>query len=543
MDTCAGDFTAAGFVPADAKNGTSGLTAPFIISGGTYSMTAVSTDGSNVLSTSLACSAELTLTAEMTAASFGSCEAVSSLSAMNDYAAGTELLNSLSADGLLTVPSVTGQHLNTDISLSNTLGDFGYSSFAGIEIPMYPAGLSGSFAVSVPSAAGFVSADTFTVFIDGRDFTKHLTELSISLFGVPSVKAAFGTMLKSAKSITAEINGESFTFGISSVSASDKSTVLTGLMPEPEGSFYAEITGKKASEAAAELSDRIIWAARDFVTTFKGSFTHMSLAQYLADNAGLSVRLLPDGYIAVTDGGSDIRLVPDGVFSRTFEKDEHKYKTITVNYGAYTSNHVHVAAPSETDTGEAAAIRLYHSGNARLTSDSENLTILRRNTAETITEDVLFTDGEGTLSVPARSVITAGIGYDGTCVTSGGLNGYRTITYTAVYDLYAITETAETKKYVTAVTDSSVTLIFRDGEGSLTKSAPALCDRVSALRLAMNLADTTNRITLETTHMNELTAAAGLKLRSRFGSGRVTSAVIKISGSPLRVKNIIEVQP
>ncbi|MCD8552334.1 hypothetical protein [Seleniivibrio sp.] len=543
MDTCAGDYTASGFSPSDTKTGGCGITTPFIISGGTYSMTTVSTGGTTVLSTSLTCSEELILTAEMTAVTLGSCEAMNSLSAMEDPSAGTELFNSLSADGLLTVPSVSGQYLSTDISLSNTLGDFGYTGFINMENPLYPAGLSGSFAVSVPSAAGFVSADTFTVFIDGKDVTKYLTELNISLFDVPSVKASFGIMFKSAKTLSAVINDETFTFGISSVSSSDKSTVLTGLISEPEGSFYAEITGKKASEAAAELSDRIIWAARDFVTTFKGSFTHMSLAQYLADSAGLSVRLLPDGYIAVTDDGSDIELIPTGIFSRTFERTEHKYKTITVNYGAYSSDYVHIIAPSETGTGEAAEIRLYHSGNASLISDSENLTLVSRNVAETVTEDVLFTDGEGTLSVPARSVITAGIGYDGTSVTSRSLNGYRTVTYTTRFDLYTVTETAETKKYVTAVTDSSVTIIFRDGEGSLTKSTPALCDRVSALRLAMNLAYTTNRITLETTHMNGLTTAAGLKLRSRFGSGRVTSAVIKISGSPLRVKNIIEVQP
>ncbi len=542
MDICAGEYTAAGFAPDNAESGVSVLAAPFIIAGGSSFMTTGISDGSTVISTSLGVSEPVVLSISMPPASAGQCEITSSLSAMDGSFVAPEPVNCLAMDGRFTLPVQSGQNLRGKYIISGTLGDFGYSGAAAIYTPLPLTGLTGNLAVSTTSVTGFVSGDTVKLLTDGVDCTKYLSEFTISLSDVPVLNASVSVFIKDPKKISAIINEETYMFDVTSVSASDSKTVLVGTMPEPEGSFSADVICR-ASEAAAELSGRIIWAARDYVARVKGTFTHMSLAQYLADNAGLSVRLLPDGYIVVSGGGTDISLSPYGIFSRTFKRAEQEYSAVTVNYGSYESNYVHISAPLQADTGEAAQVRLYHTGNTRLASDSEHLALIRRNITETVTEDILFRDGKGTLSVPAQSILSSGITADGINAVSGNLKGYKTVSYTATYDLYSITETAEAKKYITATTDASVSLLFRKAGESLTFSAPALCDRVSALRLAHSLADTANRITLETTHISGLSTAAGLLLKSRFGSGRVISAAIKVSGNPIKVKNIIEVQP
>lgn len=540
MDMYAGEYTAAGFAPDNAGSGVSVLPAPFIIAGGTSFMANGISGGSAVISSSIGVSDNITLSVPMPVASSGQCDIVLSLSAMDWFFASVESANCLAADGYAYIPVLFGQNPAGSSVISNTLGDFGYSGTAEICTPLPLTGINGALSVSNPSVTGFMAEDSVQLFIDGTDCTKYLTELNISLSDVPVLNVSVAAFIKDAKRISAIINSETYQFDVTTVSASDGKTVLGGTMPEPEGTFTADMICN-ASEAAA-LSGRIIWAAHDFVVSVKGSYTHMSLAHCLSESAGLSVRLLPDGYIVVSGGGTDISLTPYGVFSRTFKRVEQEYGSITVNYGSYESNYVHIFAPSQADTGEAAQIRLYHTGNTGLISDSEHLTLVLRNITETVTEDILFRDGKGSLSVPAQSMLTDGVTAEGINAVSGNLNGYETVSYTAVYDLYSITEAADTKRYITAVTDSGV-ILLRNGSRNLTFNAPALCDRVSALRLAHSLADTTDRITLETTHMNGLNTPAGLKLKTRFGSGRITAATIKVSGSPLRVKNIIEVQP
>lgn len=541
MDVCAGEYTAAGFAPENAECGAAVLAAPFTIAGGTSFMTTGISDGSAVISTSLGVSEPVALNVSMPPASAGQWEISLSLSAMDEPFTAIETVSCLAADGRFTLPVQSGQNLSGICTIRNTLGDFGHSGSAEIYTPLLLTGLTGSLAVMNPSVTGFVSSDTVQLFTDGMDCTEYLSEMNISLFGIPEATVSLAVMIKSAKTFSAVINGETYLFDVSSVSASDEKTVLVGNMPEPEGSFSADIICR-ASEAAAELSGRIIWAAGDFVASVTGTFTHMSLAQYLADSAGLSVRLLPDGYIVVSGGGTDVSLTPSGIFSRTFKRNERKYGSVTVNYGSYESNYVHIAAPSQVNTGESAQIKLYHTGNARLQSDSEHLTLIGRSVTETVTEEILFRDGKGTLSLPAKTMLTADVAADGKEAVSGSLNGYKTVSYTAVHDLYGITETTDAKRYITAVTDSGAVVLFQEGEESLTFSAPAICDRVSALRLAHSLADTTEGTTLETTHMNGLNTPAGLLFKSRFGSGRITAAAIKVSGSPIKVKNIIEVQ-
>lgn len=542
MDVCAGEYTAAGFAPANAECGVSVLAAPFTIAGGTSFMTTGISDGSAVISASLGISESVVLITSMPPASAGQWEISLSLSAMDGSFTAIETVNCLAAEGRFTLPVQSGQNLSGVCTIRNTLGDSGYSGEAEIYAPLLLTGFTGSLALSTPSLTGLVSADNVQLFTDGIDCTEYLSEMNISLFGIPEATVSLSVLIKSAKTFSSVINGVTYQFDVTSVSASDGKTVLGGTMQEPEGSFSADVICR-ASEAAAELSGKIIWAARDFVASVKGTFTHMSLAQYLADSAGLSVRLLPDGYIVVSGSGTDVSLAPSGVFSRTFNRNEHKYSVITVNYGSYESNYVHISAPSQAETGEAAQIRLYHTGNAILTSDSEYLTLLVRNVTETVTEDILFKNGKGALSVPAKTILTPEVTADGKNAVCGNLNGFKAVSYTAVYDLYSITEAADTKRYITASAGSAVVLLFSEGSQSLTFSAPALCDRVSALRLAHSLADTTDRIALETTHMDGLCTPAGLLFKSRFGSGRLVSAVIKASGSPLAVKNIIEVQP
>jgi hypothetical protein len=541
MDVFAGEYTAAGFAPSDAIRGTSELAAPFIIAGGTYFMTAGSADGSSVITTSLGSSYTLSLPADMPPMTEGVCILATSLSAMTDEYGSVALPLSLGAEGSVDFESVTGQNLKGNFVFTNTLGDFGFTGACGIDAHLPLTGFSGSLAFRNPSRTASVSADTFTVSTDGRDRTDRLVSLNISLFGVPSARAVFKTEIRNVKNFSAVINGTEFIFEITSISVADGKTELTGKTAQPAELISAD-TIKRASEAVSTLSDKIIWAASDFVADIQGTFTPMTLAQYLADNAGLKIRLLPNGYVVVSDGGSDITLEPESVFSRTFARNEQKYKTITVNYGSSIQNHVHIEAPSQSNTGSAIQVRLYHCGKSTLAGDSDNLKLIRRNITEIITEEVLFRNGEGTLKVPARNLITQGLTADGKAVSCCNLNGYRTVSYTTTYDLYEITETAETKRFVTAVSDSSVVLVLPQGSGNLTVSAPALCDRVSAMLLAEKLT-TADKITMETTHLNGLTTAAGLMVKSPFGSGRVTAAQITLSGSPLRVKNIIEVQP
>lgn len=541
MDVCTGEYTAAGFAPENAECGVSVLAAPFTIAGGTSFMTTGMSDGSAIISTSLGVSEPVVLSTSMPPASAGQWEISLSLSAMDESFTAIETVSCLAADGRFTLPVQSGQDLSGISTIRNTLGDFGHSDSAEICTPLLLTGLTGSLALSIPSFTGLVSADTVQLFTDGMDCTKYLSDMNISLFGIPEATVSLTVMIKSAKTFSAVINGENYMFDVSSISASDEKTVLNGTMPEPEGSFDADVVCR-ASEAAAELSGRIIWAAGDFVASVKGTFTHMSLAQYLADSAGLSVRLLPDGYIVVSGGGTDVSLAPSGIFSRTFKRNERKYGTVTVNYGSYESNYVHVAAPSQAITGESVQIKLYHTGNASLQSDSEHLTLIGRSVTETVTEEILFKDGKGTLSVPAKTMLTADVTADGKEALAVSLNGFKTVSYTTVYDLYSITETTDAKRYITAVTDSGTVVLFQKGEESLTFSAPAICDMVSALRLAHSLADTTEGTTLETTHMNGLNTPAGLLFKSRFGSGRITAATIKVSGNPVKVKNIIEVQ-
>ncbi|WP_277656834.1 hypothetical protein [Seleniivibrio woodruffii] len=541
METCAGEYTGAGFAAEAAHSGMVGLTAPFIFYGGDLLMTSNSAGGSTAILSSLGQDSASVLTADFALPVGGECVLKNTLSAMDSDTAGLTIANSLSENGFFILPAVTGAGIRGGCDILSTIGDYGLKGLTRINNPLCKTSQSGKVSIVRPPVTSSAADDSVTFICDGKDRTKDLISLEISLNGIPTLKAE--AKIPCPRRVSIDLNGDFYSFDIIACSEGRGKTVMSGIMPEPEGSFTADIDAMKASEAVMLLSGKIVWAAEDFTACIKGTFTHWSLASYLADSAGLSARLLPNGYIAVTGGGTTHGIRPEGVFARTFKKHEQKYKAVTVNYRGDTLNHVHIEAPAEAGLNTDVKIRLYHGGSSRLLSDSAGLAKTAGGITETVTENVLFQNGKGVLSLPAVKVLTEGMTADGKKVSAEGLNGWREAAYTAVYDLYTLSETAEVKRYVRAVTDSSVTVFFKGGRETLTIDAPAVLDCVTALRLAHTLAATPETITLETTRTDGLNTPAGLFCKSSFGRGRVASAKIKVNADPLAVKNIIEVHP
>ena len=504
-------------------------------------MTTNSAGGSAAILSSLGLNSASVLTAEFALPLCGKYVLKNSLSAMENDTAGLTIANSLNEDGFFILPAVTGAGIRGACRILTTIGDYGLNGHIDIENPLRKDAHSGKISIVRPFVTSSASDDSVTFICDGKDRTKDLISLEISLNGIPALKAE--AKIPCPRRVSIDLNGVFYGFDVISCSEAGGKAVISGIMPEPEGSFTADIEAMKASEAVMLLSGKIVWAAEDFTARIKGTFTHWSLASHLADSAGLSARLLPNGYIAVTGGGTTHGIRPEGVFARTFKKYEQKYKAVTVNYRDNISDHVHIEAPAEAGLNTEVKIRLYHSGSSRLLSDSTELTKTSGGITETVTENILFGNGAGTLSLPAVKMLTEGITAEGKKASSAGINGWREVAYTAVYDLYTLTETAEIKRYVRAVTDSSVTVFFKGGRETLTVDAPAVLDCVTALRLAHSLAANPETITLETTRTDGLNTPAGLFCKSSFGRGRVASAKIKINADPLAVKNIIEVHP
>lgn len=497
--------------------------------------------GSNMLKNALSQGDAVFLSAEFSAVMTAETELINSLSAMNGLTEQTIIASALSHGGTSDLWGMLSASLSAEIICENTLGSYGLSGGFDISTPLGITGFGGSVLLSMPQTTAYIHTDTLSVYADGRDVTKFLVTAEISLFGesgIPSVTALFSASLTPA-SLMFVINGEVFIFKIFSRTASREKTEVRGETAKNESKITVNEGAARASQIAVAYSDKIVWAGLDYVLTdVYGEYTAYGLAEMMSAPFH-TLRLLPDGYITVSGMGSDVIIEPDTLFSYEITEKQSEYASVTVTYGSLQT---YVEADSTVSAGGYGTIKVFGYYGGDITTDADEILLNKKGVTESFSEDVFFTDGIGELKRPPLSIQTPNALFGGTEVRLAGAQGYRRISYTAVYDEYLIYSGTAGKKSAEIYTDSSVTVITGRKGTDISLGLPHVIDRATALICARERAKDTLSAVVTLPRTDGLTLPAGLSFRYERIEGRIVSAKIAISTEPLVIKDIIEVQ-
>lgn len=469
----------------------------------------------------------------------GRTDIATALSAMNSNTCSHVHISALSITKRAECPNSLSGRTAGSVSLNNMLCQDSLSGTYTVSVPVGRTGISAKTLISLPMSTGRLNTDTLTVYADERDITIRLISAEIDLFGVPSFTAEFLAGTQIFRKMVFVINGEEFSFETTASQVSAEKTVLSGRMRTDSRLTPINIKAMKASALTLQFSSGIVWTAEDYVVSgLAGAYTEYELAELLAENTGLSVRMLPDSRICVHGRGTDITVKPESVFSWRQSANEQKYSSVTVTYG---NDDTYIETDSTAYTGLSSSVKIYGTDRNSVFSDTDSLTLINRSVPETVTETVYFSAGEARLNKRPSAVLTDGVSYSGRTLYREGAYGYVSVSYETVYDEYAVVSSSAGKKAVTVSTDNSVTVITGKMGSSKTLSVPGITDRVSAMRKAKSLLTPANTAVITTSRNRALTLPAGIIIKCPYARGRAVSARINITADPLIITDTLEV--
>lgn len=539
---CSSSPLASPMVPAESLSGTLSLTIPFVIEGeNTCSTSLTLTDSLNIYAvTSL--TGGLLITAEFAEKSAGCRQILFSLSGMENESEPLLIYAVTGINRCLSLSSELYENALESLVILNTLGDYAYSGSNHIRPALDITGLSGSLKISLPQASAVLINDSFAMYADGTDLTKHLKYAEIDLYGDGELSAEFYGHIKVPSILQTDINSVQYIFETDSYTKSGETTFVKAK--------HAEGAVRKikrnhilASEIAAAFGGELVFAGTDQM--LKGidiSGGHFEAAKFIAETTNQRYRILSGKRSLVYGISADNPVFqPENIISWGITRNSRKNALTEIIYGSSGDDFITI----ETDraracAGESVTLRIYSLADTDISS-SAPITKTASKTFETVTETVLFEDGTGRISKPAYQVFTDGITAKGKTVFFSG-SSMKQVSYSACYDTYELKSDTEGGFAVFASLKDRVFFVRGTGAEKKTIYAPHLCSRVSALQYAEAEYDK-NRALLyaEIPHTGIINTTCGLNIKTPYGSGALIGAKIRVETKPLKITNRLEV--
>lgn len=521
------------------------VTAPFVITGGNQAVSALSINGSINVPAVMTRTGSFCIDITFAEMMSGGLLIASSLSASDSQSVVLRIDTALGMESAVAAVNSLAEKLRGRTDCPLTLGDFGLSGSVRIIQPLYAAGHSGSLRISLPDSTVLTVSDTLTVTGGGTDITAKLKSAVINLFGgnqTCSVTADFTPLAKIPDSLTIAINGAEYSFDtVSAVTTKDGTEITAEAYALPEKKTLEH--GVIRSDECAAIFEGVIHSSPAFTARdINGTFDGFELAALLAEQSGSFVRLMPDGrsMVFMPDKNSPVYEPADVI---SFEKRYVKQQPsgAEVIYGRSGENYVSIE-PSvrKTRTGSIATVKVYGT-DSKIFADGAEVAKTASGIYETVTEDVFFENGSGTLSRPALTLLTEGMKADGRKITSAKGCGYARVSYVTRFNSYEISSNSPADVTICARLDSRALVLCGSGEVK-TVHAPHVCDYVTAVKIAKAYIASLYRTSKITAlHSELINTPDGLVLKTPYVEGPITGAQINIENNPVRVTDILEV--
>ena len=272
----------------------------------------------------------------------------------------------------------------------------------------------------------------------------------------------------------------------------------------------------------------------------KAEGSEHEIAVTLAEMCGANARQMKDGRSMIYDFISSSLYTPEHILSWSKAYPERFRGGIEVIYGKNGDDHI-TLEPSSKRAAKGVSLKVYGKSGLPIKADSGNVKLINRGNRETITEEIIFENGYGRLSKPCIKMLSAGFSADGKKVYADSPCITASVRYETSYDLYTVSASSD---IVTLCAYMDNRVLIMKGSGSITSlRSENICDHAAAYRLAKSkLAESSDTLTLETTHSNILNTTSAIKVQTPYGTGGALSASINISTAPLKITDKLEVQ-
>ena len=531
------------FINRQKLTGKISITAPFTIIGGAEIMSDIPLGGVVNIPAVQTENGLISLTAVHSETLSQSVAISSSLSGMNSPIESISVITANGISGNLPLKGEMSKLVKGSSEISTTIGE--YSTRGELEIvnPLKPSGEAGCLGISLPQTTATVISDTLSVFADGYDVTSYLEDAEIKLFGENdplTLKASFSPMIKVPKRIQININTESYYFEVDAFDQSNESLEITAIYSDTDKSSI-NIKNRRASKICADYSS-VIFSANDFlVGNIEEDITDFELAKLLSTLSGTSARQLPDGRAMVFESQKSSSVYkPENILS--WKKiSKTPVSSVEVVYGKSGDNYITLEVESKATNG-STVLKVYSEDQPEIKADKGVLSLLSRGNCETITEEVVLTNGKGTISKPALFAISDEIKADGKTIYTSAQCQTVSVTYETIYDEYILSSDKEQNLTVCAYLENRAIIITGENGEDLSIDLPDICDEVTAYRAARSLfRSKSERSVIRTTHSNIINSTSGLKVKTPYCEGFLNSAKIIINTNPMKIIEELEV--
>jgi len=542
------DFVCGWAVPAsisseiEIKRGSIRLTIPFSINGRRDSVSALSITGNRKIKVPMSLSNSVFIPSSFTSTIRGEKEIALALSGMNEPSSTLKIRTSSSISGEFEVYSTLSETLRNSIEVRQMIGDCSKRGILKISKPMGRANIRDSLKVSLPESSAEIIKDELNLFADGIKMTERLISAEIHLFGGGRTSEANVTLKGYVRcdKISININGFSYDFRTSNISAGDRQTKIKGKPEIASKQISLNIRNRSGLQLASDM-DNVIWSAGRFMAKRINCNTSLGdFASRLAESCCGQVKTLNDELAICSPYGEKQNITTDFIISFT-ENIRRDSENIEISYGENGDSHITIEPEKRSVTTPEAFINVYSSSSFDIYSPDGELEEVSSDIV-TVSELVTFENGEGKLSKPASKVLTAGIGCNGKITKSTRDISSTNIVYQTIRTRYKISSDSIGRKTIYATTDSSLTIINDPTKPIKTIEDNIITDYVSAFRRAKNELKS-DIVTIETLHQQGLNSPFHNTITTPIVSGDVISASVKIENNPVKITNILEVRP
>jgi hypothetical protein len=455
------------------------------------------------------------------------------------------------AEGSLSIITELSGGLRGVLAIRTTLGDFAYS---GQKEMLTELGNRMSDTLKIRSAIGgtdsLMQVHDVLITVDGEDITGIVSRADLNIFGNAviadvTLELASERTFETGDIIRINIDGVVYEY-ILEEHQTEKNSVkvwgraMSAKLYEP----YAKkkdvaFNGGMAGELAESISGSVVWLGDDYkIEPFSVSDYPLNIVQLCADAGGLDIRALDSIYIVSPAEVSEY-LTTEHIFEAKTASAANSYDAVSIDTG---TGDILLVEPEKTeaDLTEKVSVRIYSTSDYQFNADAYTK-LKTKKIREKVTEEVQFSEGEGTLKYPLVKMISD--------ITAFGQNvycdgcRYLTVEYETEYDLWEVWSDKEVRAMLCVAANESIVTVGM-GERVYETSDSLVRDKDTAEFLAKNLllANSGVTTTFKVLHSSDFVNPSPTGFRYRDIKGAIIGASIQIESSPLRVYDTLEVR-